>query len=67
MDTEQLREICNLTVELTALRQKECGHLAVENFAPELFAKLIGEFSMAESGTYRISGEIPPLYPAAEG
>ncbi len=62
MDVEQLKEICSLTVRLTELRQKECGHLAIENFAPELFAKLIGEFSMAESGTYRISGEITPIF-----
>lgn len=41
MDTEELRELCTLTVELTRLRQNECKHLCIENFAPELLGKLI--------------------------
>lgn len=43
MDTEELRELCTLTVELTRLRQNECKHLCIENFAPELLGKLIAE------------------------
>lgn len=43
MDTEELRELCTLTVELTRLRQNECKHLCIENFAPELLGKLIRE------------------------
>ena len=30
-------------VELTKLRQAECKHLCIENFAPELLGKLIRE------------------------
>jgi hypothetical protein len=43
MNTEELRELCTLTVELTRLRQNECKHLYIENFAPELLGKLIRE------------------------
>lgn len=43
MNTEELRELCTLTVELTRLRQNECKHLCIENFAPELLGKLIRE------------------------
>ena len=43
MDTEELRELCTLTVDLTRLRQNECKHLCIENFAPELLGKLISE------------------------
>ena len=43
MSIEELRELCALTVELTRLRQNECKHLCIENFAPELLGKLIRE------------------------
>jgi hypothetical protein len=41
MSIEELRELCKLTVELTKLRQAECPHLSIENFAPDLLAKLL--------------------------
>lgn len=41
MTDTQLREICLLVVELTRLRQEECKHLSVENFAPDLFRELV--------------------------
>jgi len=47
MKIEELSEICKLTVELTRLRQNECKHLCIENFAPELMKKLILEFREA--------------------
>jgi hypothetical protein len=43
MDADELRELCTLTAELTRLRQNECKHLCIENFAPELLGKLIRE------------------------
>jgi hypothetical protein len=43
MSIEELRELCALTVELTRMRQNECKHLCIENFAPELLGKLIRE------------------------
>lgn len=43
MSIEELKELCALTVELTKLRQAECKHLCIENFAPELLGKLIRE------------------------
>lgn len=43
MSIEELRELCAVTVELTRLRQNECKHLCIENFAPELLGKLIRE------------------------
>lgn len=44
MTTEQFTAICDLTVRLTELRLKGCGHLCIENYAPELLAKLLGAF-----------------------
>lgn len=41
---EQLREIADLTVRLTELRQNECKHLSIENFSPEIFGMLLREF-----------------------
>jgi len=41
MSIQEFRELCRLTFALTELRQKECPHLCIENFAPELLAKLI--------------------------
>ena len=43
MSIEEFKELCKLTVELTKLRQNECKHLCIENFAPELLARLIRE------------------------
>jgi hypothetical protein len=47
MGVEELREICKLTAELTKTKQGECAHLSVENFAPELFGKLITTYKCA--------------------
>jgi hypothetical protein len=38
---EELSVITAAVVSLTAIRQKGCEHLCVENFAPELFRKLL--------------------------
>ena len=50
MDARELREICDLTVKLTALRQNECKHLCVENFAPKLFRSLLDTLSRHKCG-----------------
>ena len=41
MTKDELHELCVLTLELTRLRQNECKHLAIENFAPEVLRDLI--------------------------
>ena len=41
MQSDNLKHICDLTVRLTELRLKGCGHLCIENYAPEVFAKLV--------------------------
>ena len=33
--------LCQLTEKLTAMKLKEVPHLCIENFAPELLAKLV--------------------------
>ncbi len=43
MTPDELRELCTLVAELTRLRQNECKNLCIENFAPELLGKLLGE------------------------
>lgn len=41
MTIEEFHELCMLVVELTRLRQNECKHLCIENFAPALLDELI--------------------------
>ena len=41
MEPENLKHLCDLTVRLTELRLKGCGYLCIENYAPEVFAKLM--------------------------
>ena len=41
IDIEELKVICDLTVRLTELRQNECKHLCVENFASKCFSELL--------------------------
>lgn len=38
---EEFRALCDLTLELTRLRQNECKHLCVENVAPEILNNLL--------------------------
>lgn len=45
MTSDELKAICEMTVELTKLRQNGCKHLCIENFAPELFRMLLQEFA----------------------
>jgi hypothetical protein len=40
-NTEALKVIADLTVQLTRLRQEQCKHLCIENYAPGLFASLL--------------------------
>lgn len=47
---EELRVIADMTVRLTELRQKGCGHLAVENAAPEIMRKLLTTLAMHKQG-----------------
>lgn len=55
--TEELHEICELTVKLTALRQNECKHLSVENVAPEIFRSLLISLNDLKSGLVCITGD----------
>lgn len=47
---EELKEVCELTVKLTELRQKECDHLSIENFSPSLFADLLARLAVHKTG-----------------
>ena len=58
MDTDELRELCTLAVELTRLRQNECKHLCIENFAPELLGKLLAERHSADELAAFVAGFI---------
>lgn len=42
MSHEELKVLVDATVRLTELRLKDTPHLCIENFAPELLAKLVG-------------------------
>lgn len=50
----ELKHICDTVVELTKIRAAGCSHLAVENFAPVLMAKLLAEFSMHKKGMMQL-------------
>ena len=59
---DELKEICSLVVDLTKLRQDGCKHLSIENFAPDLFATLLGRYALHKQGKIympaTVSGEI---------
>jgi len=38
-----MNDIVQLTIELTRLRMEQVPHLAIENFAPELYGNLLRE------------------------
>lgn len=42
---EELKLICDAVVKLTELRQNECKHLLIENFAPECLENLLAVFN----------------------
>lgn len=50
----ELKHICDVVVELTKIRAAGCSYLAVENFAPELMAKILTELSMHKKGMIRL-------------
>lgn len=50
----ELKHICDTVVELTKVRAAGCSHLAIENFAPELMAKLLAELSKHKKGMMRL-------------
>ena len=60
MSDDNFRAICELTLRLTEHKLKEVPHLCIENFAPELLAKLAGA---VRSDTYFVSGD--PRWPTA--
>lgn len=41
MTADELKVLCDLTAKLTEYKLKEVPHLCIENFAPELLAKLV--------------------------
>jgi len=45
MKSEELKEICDLTLELVRLLQNECKHLCVENVAPIIFERLLTSYT----------------------
>lgn len=47
MKTEELKVIAELTKDLVAMRQKECGHLCIENIAPQIFGDLLKAYIFA--------------------
>lgn len=51
MKPEDLKIIADLTVELTKLKIKETPHLCIENFAADLFGKLLREHMPTNSSS----------------
>ena len=47
---DELRLVSDLTIDLTRLRQEHCKHLCIENYAPELFHKLLTRMTMHKQG-----------------
>ena len=48
---QELRILADLTVRLTEIRQRGCGHLSVENFATRLFLTILKNYSLARKTT----------------
>ena len=47
LETDALQVIADLTHKLTVLRLQNCNHLCVENYAPEVFGKLLDAYLRA--------------------
>ena len=45
VSVDVLRVLCDTTVRLTEIRQRECSHLCVENFASECLANLLHTYA----------------------
>ena len=45
---EELQILCDTTVKLVELRQRNCPHLSVENIAPEIMGSLIAATQRAK-------------------
>ena len=57
MEPDNLKHICDLTVRLTELRLKGCDWLCIENYAPEVFAKLMAIYEgRVEISPHSVSG-----------
>lgn len=54
----ELKVISDLTVQLTEIRQKDCNHLCVENFAPDVFHSLLSRLAMFKNGTLLYSNDL---------
>ena len=59
VSVEELREIANMTIELTKVRQRGCNHLRVENFAPSVFHELLSRLAMFKQGEIVLHGNLP--------
>jgi hypothetical protein len=60
---EALRQILATVVELTKLRQDECKHLAIENFAPELLRNMLRAYYADAGATITTDCHIEPVMP----
>jgi hypothetical protein len=54
---ETLRLILGSVTELTKLRQNECKHLAIENFAPELLQNMLRAYYADLGVTFTSAGD----------
>lgn len=46
--SEELQILCDTTVKLVELRQRNCPHLSVENIAPEIIGSLLAAVMRAK-------------------
>jgi hypothetical protein len=58
IETATLEVLADLTHKLTVLRLQNCGHLCIENYAPEVFGKLLDAYLRA--GRVEITCQIQP-------
>lgn len=63
---EELREVANMTVELTKVSQRGCEHLCVENFAPSVFHELLSRLAMFKQGGTILNGHFPITEPSSD-
>jgi hypothetical protein len=52
---EELKVICDATVRLVEIRQRECAHLCIENIGPEIMHKLLTRLQHLQAPSSRIS------------
>lgn len=56
--SDELKHLCDATIELCKIRAQGVPHLCVENLAPEILGKLLGKLAMHKNGLIQMEVDL---------